>query len=343
VSGLLQFEDLTNHLMSFQPFVSVVIPTYNRTQSTVAAIESVLAQGYRNFEIVVVDDGSTDGSSESIQQFVRQRARGSETIRYFCQPNQGPSAARNQGIKQARGEYIAFLDSDDVWLPDKLEWQVRALEQFKGECGACFTDARYVNRSGMDIGTFQLCGRHFEQTIGIDHDAVKLLAKSFSGFWISTLIARADLARQVDGFDPEVSFAEDRDFLFRLSLITPFAYVNKELVSCDRNSSPADSDCRPWDKVEVRLRGHQRMYEKWLSSRPVLPADIRRIILEVLRGTYCNWANWHLKNERYGEARQAISRAMMCGLTPRVTVKWALTWLAPTLTRRLSGTPAPYL
>ena len=124
--------------MSYRPFVSVVVPTYNRAQSTIVAIESVLAQTYPHFEIIVVDDGSTDDSGDAIQQFIKQRTNRGNAISYFCQPNQGPSAARNSGVTRARGEYIAFLDSDDAWLPEKLEWQVQALEQFRNDCGACF-------------------------------------------------------------------------------------------------------------------------------------------------------------------------------------------------------------
>src|SRR5579862_254532 len=129
---------------SYRPLVSVVIPTYNRSQQTIAAIESVLAQTYPYFETIVVDDGSTDGSGEVIQRFISQRANGHQ-MRFLSQPNQGQSSARNTGIAKAQGEYIAFLDSDDVWIPEKLEWQVRAFEQLKNKCGVCFTDARLVN------------------------------------------------------------------------------------------------------------------------------------------------------------------------------------------------------
>src|SRR5208283_2928313 len=231
--------------MGYRPFVSVVIPTYNRAQETIAAIESVLAQTYPNFEIIVVDDGSTDGSIEAIQRFTDQRTSYCRQIFFFSQPNQGASAARNTGISKARGEYIAFLDSDDSWEDEKLECQMQALEQFKNECGVCFTDARLVNNSGMDISSFQLHGRNYKQLIGIDRDAVKSLAESFSGFWISSLLVRADLVRQIGGFTGDISFVEDRDFHFRLSLVTSVAYVNKQLIRTDRSPSPPGSGIRP--------------------------------------------------------------------------------------------------
>src|SRR5271165_281558 len=140
--------------MSGRPLVSVVIPTFNRTDQTMAAIDSVLAQTYSNFEIIVVDDGSTDNSGQEVQRFISQRTNGCHQILFVSQPNQGASVARNTGIEKAQGEYIAFLDSDDSWDREKLACQMQALEQFKNECGVCFTDARLVNNSGMDISSF---------------------------------------------------------------------------------------------------------------------------------------------------------------------------------------------
>jgi len=327
--------------VSYRPFVSVVIPTYNRVQQTIAAIESVLAQTHPNFEIIVVDDGSTDGSGEAIQQFVSQRSNRNAPIHYLSQPNQGAAGARNTGIARARGEYIAFLDSDDAWLPEKLEWQMRAVEQFKRECGACFTDARLVNNSGMDVSSFHLYGRHYQQTIGIDPDATVSLANSFSGFWVSTLLARADLVRQIGGFSPDISFVEDRDFHFRLSLVTSIAYVNKQLIRTDRTPSPPGSTCRPWDKTELQLWQQQHLLEKWLRMEPALPPELHRIVVRGLRCQHSQWTNWYLENARYDEARQAISKAVRYEVTPGLTVKWALTWLAPALARKITPKTRP--
>jgi hypothetical protein len=326
---------------SDRPLVSVVIPTYNRVQQPITAIESVLAQTYSNVEIIVVNDGSTDGSDEAIQRFINQKMNRCHEIIYVDQPNQGASAARNTGIAKARGEYIAFLDSDDVWLPQKLEWQMRAFKELKDECGACFTDSCLVNNSGMDISSFRAHGRKYDQTIGVERDATIALAGSFSGFWVSTLVARADKIRQIVGFNPDISFCEDRDFHFRLSLVTSFAIVNKQLIRTDRNPSPAGSTCRPWDKVECQFRQNQNMLEKWLRTEPALPPDVRRIVVRGLRCQHSQWANWYLENARYDEALQAVSKAMRYGLTPALTVKWALAWFAPTLARRITPKVRP--
>lgn len=327
--------------MSRNPLVSVVIPSYNRAQQTIAAIDSVLAQTYPNVEIIVVDDGSTDGSSEMIQNFIHARTSTSYKMHFLRQTNQGASVARNTGIATAQGEYIAFLDSDDLWDPEKLNWQMQALQQFGKESGACFTDARLVNNSGLDVSSFQAHGRHYEQTIGIDRDIAKSLAESFSGFWVSSLLVRADIVRQIGGFSPDISFVEDRDLHFRLSLVTSIAYVNRQLVLTDRNASPPGSRCRPWDKVEVQFRQQQQMLEKWLRMIPPLPLELHRRVERNLGALYSHWTNWYLENGRFDEARQVVSRAVKHKTTPGTTIKWALTWFAPTLARRITPRTRP--
>lgn len=327
--------------MTCRPLVSVVIPTFNRTEQTIAAIESVLAQTYATLEIIVVDDGSADGSADRIERFISARTNDCGQVALISQANQGASVARNTGISKARGEYIAFLDSDDVWEPEKLECQVRVLEQYKSECGVCFTDTRLVNNSGMDISSFQAHRRNYKQLIGIDRNALKALANSFSGFWISSLLVRADIARQVGGFSPDISFVEDRDFHFRLALVTSVAYVDRQLVRIDRTPSSPGASVRPWDKVEVQFRQQQHMYEKWLAMGNALPSDLRRIIARNLGALHSHWANWYLENERYDEAREAVSRAVKFKVAPGTTVKWALTWLAPTVARRITPKTRP--
>ena len=110
--------------MSHDRFISVVIPTFNRVRQVQSALKSVLAQTHTEFEIIVVDDGSTDGTYEALQRIATLRKTDEKRVRHIIQPHQGQSVARNRGIDEARGEWIAFLDSDDVWVPEKLEWQL---------------------------------------------------------------------------------------------------------------------------------------------------------------------------------------------------------------------------
>lgn len=325
---------------SSRPLVSVVIPTYNRSQQLAVAIHSVFVQTFRDFELIVVDDGSTDGTEGQMECLLANLDRdGVPQCRYFRQVNQGSSAARNRGIAEARGAWIAFLDSDDIWCPEKLEWQIRAVESFGGEFGACITDARLVDDSGIETTSFRETRRAYTGTFAVADRTVERLATSFDHFWITSLLVRTELARKIGGFDANIQFCEDHDFNFRLSLVSSFCCVNKILVVLDR--SPAPADIRPWERAEVRLRNGQLMREKWLRD-PALPAPIRKIVERELRQVHSAWANWYLESERYEEARGALSRAMRLGSTSRLMVKWAVARVAPSFARRLTPKAKAY-
>jgi len=107
--------------MNSEPKVSIIIPTYNQSQYLEEAMESVLNQTYQNIEIIIVDDGSTDNTSEVVKSFDNK-------IIYIPQKNKGASSARNAGIKKAQGQYVAFLDSDDMWIKNKLEKQIKFIQ-----------------------------------------------------------------------------------------------------------------------------------------------------------------------------------------------------------------------
>ncbi len=125
------------------PLVSIVIAAYNAERFLANTIESALAQTYRNFEVCVVDDGSTDDSGVLIESFARRDGR----VRIQRQPNRGQAAAKNAGIAMARGSLIAFLDADDMWLPQKLERQVPAMAD--PNVGVCYTDAMFIDERGV--------------------------------------------------------------------------------------------------------------------------------------------------------------------------------------------------
>src|SRR4051812_8191379 len=111
--------------MSQTPTVSVVVTTFNRAVLLEHTLQSVLNQTYRDFEVVLVDDGSTDATAEVASKY-------KPVVKYIYQANKGQSPARNTGIKAARGEFVAFVDDDDLWLPEKLEYQMRAMKDRSG-------------------------------------------------------------------------------------------------------------------------------------------------------------------------------------------------------------------
>ena len=184
------------------PRVSVIIPAYHHAAFIGEAIDSVLAQTYRDFEIVVVNDGSPDETEEVLRPYIE-----SGKIRYLWQANQGAAAARNRGVEVAEGELLAFLDDDDQWLPDKLEWQVACLEE---------SDALMVAGTSLLQGASNK-PRWRSRSQAYD---VLTLADFFKGNPVGSpgqaLIRKADLVR-AGGFDVAIWGADDLDLWMRLS------------------------------------------------------------------------------------------------------------------------------
>lgn len=316
------------------PKISVVIPTYNRAANVQKAIKSVLAQTFSDVEVIVVDDGSSDDTGDVIAKTFGDR------VRYFYQSNQGASAARNKGIAEARGEWIAFLDSDDEWEREKLELQLKTLERFAAECGGCYTDIRIINHPETRT-FFQLAEqsyRHQGET-GVSKDALKLLVKPGGAgmvICLSSFMGRADLVRKTRGFDLKLPYSQDSEFMFRLAMLTRFCYVNRPLVKFDR--SPVEQRhvgvSAQWTKLNFWLQDSQQRLEGLLRFREDLPKEVVALIQEQLGSIHSGWANWYLATGDYGKARQAISQAMRLDPTFNIGVKWLLTWTSPWLASR---------
>jgi len=190
--------------------VSVVIAAYNRAEYLPAAIESVLSQTFRDFEVIVVDDGSTDGTSAAVKGF-------RDTVRYVYQENAERGAARNRGLRLAQGQYVAFLDSDDLWLPNKLEAEVRRLHA-EPHLGLVYSDAFYINASGQPMG--RITRRPHQGDV---------LQQLVCGNFVTasaTLLDRAQFLA-VGGFceDRELAGSEDWEAWVRLAARVRFGYV----------------------------------------------------------------------------------------------------------------------
>lgn len=316
------------------PKVSVVIPTYNRVTKVDKAIESVLAQTFNDLEVIVIDDGSSDDTGRILGEAYGDR------IRYFAQANQGASIARNRGIEQARGEWIAFLDSDDLWEKDKLEWQLKALERFGPRCGGCYTDTRLFNYPETRT-LFQMAEKSYrhEGTMGVNKDVLRLLVRPGGAGMVvclSSFLVRADVARSTGGFDPKLLYSQDSEFMFRLAMLTGFCYVNRPLVWFDR--SPAEirhvGVSAEWNKMEFFLQDSQLRLEGLLRLNGALPRPVLKIVREQLRDIHSGWTNWYLQAGQYEKARRAASEAARTDLTFNIALKWLLTWINPRLALR---------
>jgi glycosyltransferase involved in cell wall biosynthesis len=314
--------------------VSVVIPTYERAVKVQKGIESVLAQTFSDLEVIVVDDGSTDGTEEILRESFGDR------IRYYHQANQGVSVARNKGVELARGEWIAFLDSDDLWAKEKLEWQLKALERFGPQCGACYTDTQLFNHPETRT-LFQMAEESYrhEGEIGVNTDVLRLLVRPGGAGMVvhlSSLLARADVIRKTGGFDCNIPYSQDSEFMFRLALLTGFCYVDRPLTLFDR--SPVETRhvgvSSDWNKEEFLLRDSQLRLEGLLRLSEGLPRKIRKIIREQLCAIHSGWANWYLETGEYRKARESLSKAARLDLTIGVATKLLLAWLSPQLALR---------
>ena len=241
-----------------QPLVSVIIPTFNRAPCVGEAIASVLAQTYPHLELIVVDDGSSDHTSTVVSAF-------SQRLVYMQQAHGGVSAARNRGVAASHGELVAFLDSDDLWLPGKVAAQI-ALLQAHPEVQACYTDEIWI-RYGVRVNQ-------------------RFIHHKYSG-WVflpslsrciispSSIMMRRGLWDQLGGFDESLPACEDYDLWLRLSVREPVLLVPERLIIKYGGHTDQLSRCVPvLDQYRIRA------LEKILTVP--LTFSQRRAVLEQL-------------------------------------------------------------
>ena len=200
------------------PRVSVVIPTYNRQNLVVEAVESVLAQTFKDFEIIVVDDGSTDDTSSRMQPYL-------DRLTYNLQKNKGVAAARNTGIGLAQGEFVCFLDSDDLWEPFKLETQVRFADTHP-EYALISTEIQGFDVDRKAVGQYK--SAMYEIRNGF------VLEQLLIGNWIqtSTVMLRRKCLDEVGGFDEDIGqYGEDWLLWMRVASRFPMYFLPEPLVS----------------------------------------------------------------------------------------------------------------
>ncbi len=199
------------------PEVSVVIPTYNRVQFIERCVCSVLQQTYRDLEVIVVDDGSNDGTDIRLNNLKRNDSR-LHFLRH--DKNRGAQAARNTGIHAARGKYIAFLDSDNEWMPDKLERQLPLFENNNSQIGVVYSGFTWQYSDGRPSREQMACFRGNIYKIALR----KWIADT------STLIVRKNVLYMCGRFDERIRSYQEWDFCIRLAKHVEFDFVNEPLV-----------------------------------------------------------------------------------------------------------------
>jgi glycosyltransferase involved in cell wall biosynthesis len=258
--------------MESSPLISVIIPVFRRTDYLRRAIESVLEQTYPRTEVIVVDDGSGD---EWVSRYCLPA--GVTLVRHSRQ--QGPAAARNTGLAASNGDYIAWLDSDDVWLPGKLEAQMEALRRLPAACLA-YCHATMVDRD-LVPNAVQPLPRE------VTDDPMRFIARSNSIQSPSCVLARRSAVEQSNGFDVCLKGSEDWDLWINMARFAPFAF-----------------DSRPW----VLYRTHDGQRSNFGLHR-----------LEVMEAVRVKWLGWakrdapeYLPMMRRGYCRALQRHASLC-------------------------------
>ena len=247
---------IINTLATRQPRVSVMIPAYNSAKYLPEAIASVLGQTYTDYEIIVVNDGSTDNTREVIEPFL-------DSVRYFEQENQGVSATRNRGIYLARGELIAFLDADDIFMPQKLEQQVAVFDA-NPEIGIVNSGFRLITEDGEEIGDTKRWDKipYLTPEIWLLHKPVLPSAMMFSKFWLV----------KVKGFDPRFTASEDVDVVLRMIIWGCQSLWLKEVTVYYRQHEASASSRNP-----IAQMANAELMQECFFAREDIPEPLRNL------------------------------------------------------------------
>jgi len=273
---------LDKHMQDL-PLVSAIIATYNRAHIVCEAIESILQQTYKHIELIVVDDGSTDNTQDKLREY-------GDRIRVVYQENSGPAAAWNSGIKASQGEIIAFLGSDDIWLPTFVEQQVSVLQRCDQSVPCCLANAVLSFGSGKRSGAFEnaLLNPPYEE--GLWSNVTEILTTRFVLFGQTVAIRRAAL-NQSGYFDESLRYLEDYDLALRLSLQSPWAFIREPLVVWRQGTGDSDSlsQAAGRDPVQVH-RNLVRIHERFLSKLDIAAkrAGSRKRIIRKLSSDSAN-------------------------------------------------------
>lgn len=237
------------------PTISVVIPAYNAERTILQTVDSVLKQTFSDLEMIVINDGSTDKTLELLKSIKDQR------LKIFYYENGGLPVARNRGISHARGEFISFLDADDMWTPDKLKLQLAALLQ-NPEAGVAYSWTYYFI-DGQEESIFPYAPVFFEGNV-----YAKLLVNNFIASGSNILVSRKAI-ESVGEFEPTLKSCEDWDFYIRLAARWHFIVVPKHQILYRQSSNAMTS------KVEVMEKEALRVIERAYRAAPLKYQSLR--------------------------------------------------------------------
>lgn len=270
------------------PLVSVIIPAYNNGEFIADAIKSVLAQTHGRIECIVVDDGSGDRTPDEVRRFGNR-------VRYLRQENRGVSSARNLGMNVAAGDYVSFLDGDDVWLPQKVELQMTLFKR-RPELGAVYTGLHLTSREGDFTGREDPAPGDFalRNTLLLERPIMSIV----------TAVIPRHVVKTVGGFDENLSTSADCEFGCRIAMNYPVEAVAKPLVLYRRHESQMHSNPRLTER-------DMRMVFERLFEDPNLPSEIRPLKNRAYANLYVSLAGAYLRRGDKGRFLIFAARALL--------------------------------
>lgn len=292
------------------PLISVIIPTCNgRARFVDQALASVAAQTFQDFELIIVDDASTDGTMEFIQDMMPQiMAASPDTPIIYCQraTNGGPSAARNDGAKRANGEFLAFLDQDDLWAPTFLEETSQRLQAMGQNTAALSVDGYCIN-ANKDI-LFYLKNR--ETKIQYKYHSITLPLSAGHKVPIQGSLLRKEAFETVKGFDERLRIWEDRDFVIRLTQRYRVASIAKPFYSLRRyvGGGGGGSACAN-TKSELAFASRKYFLEKHAPSCRQDPLLTKALQYEWSM-VYSDMGKYHLSHNQRKTARSLFRQSL---------------------------------
>ena len=239
--------------------VSVIIPTYNQSTLLSEAIKSVLSQTFTDYELIIIDDESTDNTKEIVADYQKD----TDKIRYVFQKNGGPSAARNTGIKKSNGEYIAFLDHDDLWLPDKLMKQVKFLDN-NMNYAMVFADVYEFNGN---IITEEKKLREIDRRHMSGYILKYLILRCFIPS--PSVMIRKSIVKEIGYFDTRFLFSQDWDYYIRVARKHEIGFLDEVLVGYRRHSGNITNN------LELHIKERHRIVDS-AFDRKIMPQSLSK-------------------------------------------------------------------
>jgi glycosyltransferase involved in cell wall biosynthesis len=291
------------------PSISAIIPTYNRAQMVGRAISSAIAQRYAPAEIIVVDDGSVDGTEEVVRRFGGK-------VQYLRQHNSGASSARNRGVEAAQYEWVAFLDSDDYWLQDHLNRIASAIVRTQGRAALYFDDCKYVSDNG-EQSQWNLSGLRINGEFEFHSDASGWAIMRRQPMMTPASVIRRETCLMLGGFPADMAVKEDTALFYKLCLTCGACAVAGcgAAITVDDNSDIRLTRRYSKDPL-VNSRNAVGLYEQLRPYWGRLSSETRQVLIERHVGSYLALSKLMLKHlDLRGSARSLLA-AMF--LNPKV-------------------------